>query len=507
MSPEMRVRIAGQNDSSAAFSQVTRDAVAAGAAVRASGENAAIGLRTEAAAMETVRDLSRQTGARIQNLGFQLNDLGVQIASGGGILRPLIQQGSQVVGIYSGQGGVRAALSDVAGIATKLLPVGVAAGVVAAGFAGLTYEINKTAKTQVNFGDVFMATVQVAAESIGTYFKPAIDQLGTWFGQFIDWLVPAFKGTVNAIINGFVFAFDAIKLTWSYLPKVIGDVTIQTAQNVINALTDMLNKSRAQTMMFLSTTGTALGPIFGGAFSGAGLAVGGLPTFGAPKLDNPFAGYANEYGSQLGAAATGFENDPAGGIFAAISDKAQKLELASQAADKLGGALKGANDNAKLLAGGLKDVGGVTDLVAASQQNLADTAFGAVGQLTGGLSQLFKDNKAFAIANAVVNTAEGVTKALAQGGIFGFIGAAGVAAAGAAQIAAIASASPGSASAPSVGAGSSTATQPQQQASGTAINLTIRGSGSVNVDTLADQLAQSIADGGNQNLVKIIRAA
>jgi hypothetical protein len=114
------------------------------------------------------------------------------------------------------------------------------------------------------------------------------------------------------------------------------------------------------------------------------------------------------------------------------------------------------------------------------------------------------------LASAVINVAEGITKALGQGGIFGFVGAAGVAAAGAAQIASILSAQPGSASSVAVssGAGSSAslaAAAPAQQ--GTSINLTIRGSGNVNVDDFASQLAQSISDGGNQRLVKVIRAA
>src|SRR5690606_37796022 len=59
-------------------------------------------------------------------------------------------------------------------------------------------------------------------------------------------------------------------------------------------------------------------------------------------------------------------------------------------------------------------------------------------------------SKAFAVAEAIINTAQGVTKALAQGGMFGFAGAAAVAAAGAAQIATILSASNGSSRRPAV---------------------------------------------------------
>lgn len=68
-------------------------------------------------------------------------------------------------------------------------------------------------------------------------------------------------------------------------------------------------------------------------------------------------------------------------------------------------------------------------------------AIGAIEQITAGVAQhskkAFQLNKLAAIANAIINTAEGATKALAQGGFFGIAMAASVIAAGAAQIGAI----------------------------------------------------------------------
>ena len=90
--------------------------------------------------------------------------------------------------------------------------------------------------------------------------------------------------------------------------------------------------------------------------------------------------------------------------------------------------------------------------VNAVTMDMAASTLGAIGQVTGALAGAFKDNKAFAVANAAVNTAEGITKALAQGGIFGFASAAAIGVAGAAQIATILSAQPGSGSTPSVAA-------------------------------------------------------
>ena len=92
---------------------------------------------------------------------------------------------------------------------------------------------------------------------------------------------------------------------------------------------------------------------------------------------------------------------------------------------------------------------------AKAQQNavigVADTYISAAGQITSTLAGAFQDQKGFAIANAVVNVAEGVTRALALPFPLNWIQAGAVAAAGAAQIAAIESAKPGSASKASVG--------------------------------------------------------
>lgn len=65
-------------------------------------------------------------------------------------------------------------------------------------------------------------------------------------------------------------------------------------------------------------------------------------------------------------------------------------------------------------------------------------ALGNLSSLTRSSSrELFELGKAASVANAIINTSEGVTKALAQGGIFGPILGATVAAAGAIQIASI----------------------------------------------------------------------
>lgn len=100
-----------------------------------------------------------------------------------------------------------------------------------------------------------------------------------------------------------------------------------------------------------------------------------------------------------------------------------------------------------------------------SMAGAAATTLGTVSQITGILAGAFQDSKALAVANAVVNTAEGVTKAIAQGGIFAFPMAAAIAAAGAVQIGTIMSASPSGGSSGSVSVPSAPviANAPQRQ--------------------------------------------
>jgi hypothetical protein len=80
-----------------------------------------------------------------------------------------------------------------------------------------------------------------------------------------------------------------------------------------------------------------------------------------------------------------------------------------------------------------------------AQMELANTWLGAASAVSGSLAALFKENKAVAIANAVINTAEAITAALKNppGPPFSYVYAAAAAVAGAAQIATIASSQPG----------------------------------------------------------------
>lgn len=170
------------------------------------------------------------------------------------------------------------------------------------------------------------------------------------------------------------------------------------------------------------------------------------------------------------------------------------LESAQMELDKLGNLLnKGAID--------WETYGRAVDAV---RMNTAASVIGMAGQITSALGGLFKDNKAFAVASALINTAEGVTKALAQGGIWGFAGAAAVAASGAAQIATILSTNPGSSGGVKqpASAAPAVATPAAGAGGGTAIHVTFKGGGRYSqneIESVMRQVAEQLSDGAGGN--------
>lgn len=146
---------------------------------------------------------------------------------------------------------------------------------------------------------------------------------------------------------------------------------------------------------------------------------------------------------------------------------------------------------------------------------ITKTVAGAAGDLAGlagsaldALGQIFEGNKALAVASAIVNGIESVTKTFATYGAtpwgFAAAGVAGLTAA--ANVANILRTTESSKSMPSTaGAGGGAAADGAGQ--GQSIYFNIKGSGQVSTDDLVDQITKQIADGGHQGFIKVMRAA
>lgn len=287
MSPEMRVRISAQNDTARGFAEVKRDAVAAANAVEQSGRRAASG-------MTMLGESSRMAAMQQRNLVFQLNDVAVSLASGMNPMMVFAQQGSQIATIYGPEeGGLGRAFSETGKMATslvtKLWPIGIAAAAVGVAVAGVTNEINKTAKTSVSMGDVLRGAFQLLGQSIMGELAPAFE----WLGGIWDQITPYMKDGVNFLIGSFVKGYDDIKTYWSMLPAAMGDFAISAANNVMKATEQMINGSLGQINAFVLTAKAALGPVLGAALQPV------MPVDFGKGLDNPFAGAGGDLHAQL----------------------------------------------------------------------------------------------------------------------------------------------------------------------------------------------------------------
>lgn len=216
----------------------------------------AASLRTAAASAPVafnpapVRAFTRSAGqARMQmmNLGYQINDVGMTLATGMDPLTVLIQQGSQILQIYAGQGGVRAALGDISkmlvGIGKRLWPI----AILAAGFGILTREINKTTDVSVTFMDTVKAVFQVLGRKVMGVIGGPLQWLKEKFGEVLDFIAVWFPKIMNAVIGGTRAAVRIIAATWDLLPDLWYDVwntirntTLEWIAVIVNLITQTM---------------------------------------------------------------------------------------------------------------------------------------------------------------------------------------------------------------------------------------------------------------------------
>ena len=141
--------------------------------------------------------------------------------------------------------------------------------------------------------------------------------------------------------------------------------------------------------------------------------------------------------------------------------------------------------------------------------NVAASALDMASGITGALASMFKDNKAFAVANAVVQTLSGVANAIGSGPPpWNFINAGIVAATGAANVANILSTNDHSTSVPGSGSGgaapAAAAAAPRQ-----AVNISLQGASLFSTDMveqLLNQMADAMSDGAGSRLINVVRA-
>lgn len=242
--------------------------------------NTAALVRNSAAAKAAQAANDNSSRFRRQNLGYQLMDVGQMAALGQNPAMLLMQQGPQIAQIYAGNGGVNAAFKDLGtilgGIVTKIGPLAALAGVAAAGFFGLQQAIQDATGQAVSFGDTFKAVFQVIGGYIYDELEPAITAIAPYFEAaweaVKEYTADAFNFIVatvvsqaqlvgagaQAIVIGWQAAYDIIKTVWNNLPQIMGDLTIQTAQAVVDGTETMINEAIGLVNKLIETANIAL---------------------------------------------------------------------------------------------------------------------------------------------------------------------------------------------------------------------------------------------------------
>lgn len=182
----------------------------------------------------------RYVNNRVLNLGYQLNDIGMTLATGMNPMTVMIQQGSQIAQIYGGQGGVRAMFSDLSrilvGIARNLWPLAALAG----GIALVNQEIGETTQVAVTFQDTLLATFQVLGRYIGNVIAGPLSYLQEAFSEVFDFIAEWFPRVMNAVVGVTVATLSSIGAAWELLPELIKDALILVNNTFLDAMNSLI---------------------------------------------------------------------------------------------------------------------------------------------------------------------------------------------------------------------------------------------------------------------------
>lgn len=488
------------------------------------------------AAMDRQAKASKMAAYQSRMLAVQMGDVAQSLALGIPVQQVLLQQGFQIQGLY---GGIGDTLRGVAGAArsaaASLGRVAVTNPVVTAGIAAMsvglvnvTRDLKAAGHESITFGNVAMAAWQVAASGIRNALQPAISAIAPWVGAAWDWISEKTKWLGNLIINSFRAAAYDIKFLWNNLPVIVGSAAIEAANATIRGIEMMINGATELLNKFVRKANSVLPQ---------SMQMGEVGQVSFGQFDNPLRGQADAALAERNAAIEGImSSDPLGDFGSAVKDQAianataamEGLSTATGQARDAWAGLRGEVDpvlaafrqqfedtspfaeyeRSMMMVNDLLDRGKISmqewsNAAIRAKAQVAEAVLGLAGQLNGALATMFGDSKAFALADAVISTAQAIAKAISIYGPTPWgMAAAGVAAAtGAAQIATIQRTNKGSTSKPSVsGSGgggisatnSNTPTQPTQ-----AVNITLQGDSysRESVEGLIEQLNEAAADG------------
>lgn len=280
---------------------------------------------------------------RMNNLAFQINDIGVSLAGGMNPFVVMAQQGTQIAQIYGfGRGGVNALMRDlsdmartsgraVLGIATRFPFVTAAVGAATLGILGMQEAINDTAAVHVTFGEVAVATWQTLVERVYQLGKPMFDTIASWWETAVTWADWAWE----KIVDGAIWMGDLLIKAWKVqaatvvavyqaIPDAVGALALSAVNRVIDAINWMIEKALNGINALVDAANWAL--------SKAGLP-GDLERFDpavfrVSNVDNPYSADLGARRAAYAAQVRGImQGSPLGEFFDDVTDRAMQMAL------------------------------------------------------------------------------------------------------------------------------------------------------------------------------------
>lgn len=264
---------------------------------------------------------AKLAGHHVQNLVFQLNDMVVGLFSGQKPMTVFMQQGTQIGQIAMqagvGIGGMARALLGLAASAAAaaltnpyLLAAAAAAGIAFGAFKlfqssvkqtgeldryaqslGLTKkEMEKLGPVGITVGDTMKGLWKTVSDGLN---------LGSVFSTLKDWAVTAFEAVLTAgkyavaiLYAGWVGGFNAIRITWTALPGVVGEAAVGAANLSISGIEYLANKAIAALNWLAEWVNPVLDRV--------GLAtITRIESVALPRMENSFAGSTARMGAQV----------------------------------------------------------------------------------------------------------------------------------------------------------------------------------------------------------------
>ena len=216
--------------------------------------------RRTAADFETLGTKAGLARHNLVNLGFQVQDIGVSLASGQNPLTVFIQQGAQIAGIAAQAGvGMGAMAKAAAAMLVPFLPLVALIGAVVGGLKLLSVEWSKTADLEayakgLGLTDKEIKKLDADSLTLGDTLKGLWATLndatgaGDTFSKLADGAIKAFKNIVGAATLAFQSVLAIGKATvdtlielWRRLPSSIKKPIVDAMNEVIYAFTSALN--------------------------------------------------------------------------------------------------------------------------------------------------------------------------------------------------------------------------------------------------------------------------